>query len=80
MPMELLAGFTWSSYPALANLYRVCRQIPQFDPIHRPFLEMAAAYRSHRDSGTSAGWLDLAAQAVTGLTTIARIARMKIFG
>lgn len=76
--MECMAGFNWSDYPALENLYRLCREVPEFLEVDEPFLDFCREYRHHRDEGTTAGWLTLASQVFISIRTFFKIASVEI--
>jgi len=76
--MECMEGFNWKDYPALDNLYQLCRDVPGFMEVHEPFLEFCREYRHHRDMGTTAGWLTLATQVVTSVKTFFKIASVEL--
>jgi len=71
--MECLAGYYWSNYPALENLLKVSKQIPEFMEIHQPFLDFCREYRHHRDANTTASLLTTISQVITTFVTFAKI-------
>lgn len=65
LPIECHHEFSWSHFPHLSHLFDVCKRIPGFDEVHKPFMEFVEMYRFHRDRDTQATWSDIVAQVKT---------------
>ena len=62
LPIECHEDFSWDQFPNLSHLYEVCKGIPSFDEVHKPFMEFVEMYRFHRDRDTRASWSDIITQ------------------
>jgi len=80
LPIECHEDFSWDQFPNLSHLYEMCKKIPSFDEVHKPFMEFVEMYRFHRDRDTRASWYDIVTQALTTVGMAVRIIKLNLFG